>query len=94
MIGSFGVAVRAPHLDPAPGISRCSFDLVPKINLFGSSGIIVGEKSYIASDFLVLVLSEAVLSATVLVLDGCLNCRCRWLIEAVHGNLQTTWVNR
>jgi hypothetical protein len=30
--------------------------------------------SYIASDFVVLVLSEAVLSATVLVLAGCLNC--------------------
>ena len=28
----------------------------------------------LASDFVVLVLSEAVLSATVLVLDGCLNC--------------------
>jgi hypothetical protein len=27
-----------------------------------------------ASDFVVLVLSEAVLSETVLVLDGCLNC--------------------
>jgi len=30
--------------------------------------------SYFASDFVVLVLSEAVLSATVLVLDGCSNC--------------------
>ena len=29
---------------------------------------------YIASDFVVLVLSEAVLSETVLVLVGCLNC--------------------
>ena len=28
----------------------------------------------LSSDFVVLVLSEAVLSATVLVLDGCLNC--------------------
>ena len=28
----------------------------------------------LASDFVVLVLSEAVLSETVLVLDGCLNC--------------------
>ena len=34
----------------------------------------MGEKSCIASDFFVLVLSEAVLSATVLVLDGCSNC--------------------
>jgi hypothetical protein len=31
-------------------------------------------RSFIASDFVVLVLSEAVLSETVLVLDGCLNC--------------------
>jgi len=31
-------------------------------------------RSYLASDFVVLVLSEAVLSETVLVLDGCLNC--------------------
>jgi hypothetical protein len=31
------------------------------------------ERSCLASDFVVLVLSEAVLSATVLVLDGCLN---------------------
>jgi hypothetical protein len=30
--------------------------------------------SCLASDFVVLVLSEAVLSATVLVLDGCSNC--------------------
>jgi hypothetical protein len=31
-------------------------------------------RSCLASDFVVLVLSEAVLSETVLVLDGCLNC--------------------
>ncbi len=31
------------------------------------------NRSCIASDFVVLVLSEAVLSETVLVLDGCLN---------------------
>jgi hypothetical protein len=43
------------------------------IEFLGSSGIFVGEKSCIASDFFVLVLSEAVLSATVLVLDGCLD---------------------
>jgi hypothetical protein len=32
------------------------------------------KRSCIVSDFVVLVLSEAVLSATVLVLDGCSNC--------------------
>ena len=32
------------------------------------------KRSLLASDFVVLVLSEAVLSETVLVLDGCLNC--------------------
>jgi hypothetical protein len=32
------------------------------------------ERSCIASDFVVFVLSETVLSETVLVLDGCLNC--------------------
>jgi hypothetical protein len=32
------------------------------------------RRSCLASDFVVLVLSEAVLSETVLVLDGCLNC--------------------
>jgi hypothetical protein len=31
-------------------------------------------RSFIASNFVVLVLSEAVLRETVLVLDGCLNC--------------------
>jgi hypothetical protein len=31
-------------------------------------------RSCLASDFVVLVLSEAVLSETVLELDGCLNC--------------------
>jgi hypothetical protein len=32
------------------------------------------KRSCLALDFVVLVLSEAVLSETVLVLDGCLNC--------------------
>ncbi|MCE2754109.1 MAG: hypothetical protein LW720_19805 [Pirellula sp.] len=39
-----------------------------------SSHSVGGILSVIASDFVVLVLSEAVLSETVLVLDGCLNC--------------------
>ena len=39
-----------------------------------SGGIGDHGRSCLASDFVVLVLSEAVLSETVLVLDGCLNC--------------------
>jgi hypothetical protein len=35
---------------------------------------VMASRSCLASDFVVLVLSEAVLSETVLVLDGCLNC--------------------
>ena len=46
--------------------------------------------SALSSDFVVLVLSEAVLSDTVLVLVGCLKLRrCRSMIEAVHRNLRT-----
>jgi hypothetical protein len=55
-----------------------------------SSHSVSGILSCLASDFVVLVLSEAVLSETVLVLDGCLKLRpCRSLIAAIRGTLWT-----
>ena len=41
---------------------------------FLAVGCGLNDCSCLGSDFVVLVLSEAVLSETVLVLDGCLNC--------------------
>jgi hypothetical protein len=43
------------------------------VKLLAATSVNRGVRPF-ASDFFVLVLSEAVLSETVLVLDGCLNC--------------------
>jgi hypothetical protein len=55
-------------------LDRSARSVVFDVCKASSSHSVRGILSCLASDFVVLVLSEAVLSETVLVLDGCLNC--------------------
>jgi len=66
----------------------------PRVRTANALALVI-RCSCIASDFVVLVLSEAVLSATVLVLDDLFELgRYRSLIEAVRGNLRTNRPDR
>ena len=65
----------APSVNNGPisRICRSVLAWVRSGNQWNRNGKLVDPPGSIASDFVVLVLSEAVLSETVLVLDGCWN---------------------
>jgi hypothetical protein len=70
--GAMGVSVWENHEDlELVGRAACQIPIsgFPKLDSWAHTAT-----GALASDFVVLVLSEAVLSETVLVLDGCLKC--------------------